>query len=76
MYLLSCCRLHEEINKRSLELKKSLEDNFIDAVQKINMNKMVLNDFKKENEYYYNLTSSVINNSKTFELIKISKYVK
>ncbi|XP_026817742.1 E3 ubiquitin-protein ligase TRIM33-like isoform X1 [Rhopalosiphum maidis] len=67
--------LHEEINKRSFELKKSLKDNFIDAVQKINMNKMVLNDFKKENEYYYNLTSSVINNNKTFEFIKISNIV-
>ncbi|KAL4097383.1 hypothetical protein QTP88_022172 [Uroleucon formosanum] len=65
--------LHKEIDKRSLELKKLLETNITDAVNSINIKKDVLNDFKKENEYYHNLTSSVINYNKTFEYIKLSK---
>ncbi|XP_029347554.1 uncharacterized protein LOC115034494 [Acyrthosiphon pisum] len=65
--------LHKEIDKRSCELKKILETNITNAVNSININKEVLNDFKKENEYYHSLTSSVINHNKTFEYIKLSK---
>lgn len=73
---MSHCRLHEEVDKRGLELIKLLETNFTNTVNNINMNKAVVNDFIKENEYYYSLTSSVINHNKTFEYIKFSKYVK
>jgi len=72
---LSYCSLHEEIDKRSLELKRELEKNFTDSVNSINANKEVLNDFKKENEYYYNLTSSIISYDNSFEFIRLSKYV-
>jgi len=37
---------------------------------------MVINDSEKENDYYYSLTSSVINWDKIVECIKLSKYVK
>ncbi|XP_025190958.1 E3 ubiquitin-protein ligase TRIM33-like isoform X2 [Melanaphis sacchari] len=67
--------LYQEIYKRSLELKTSLEIHFTDLVGKIIINKEVLNDFKKENEYYFNLTNSIIDNNKTFDIVKISKNV-
>jgi len=73
---LSLCRLHKEIDKRSFELKKILETHIANAVNSINISKEVLNGFKKENEYYHTLTSSVINHNKTFGYIKLSKYVK
>jgi len=73
---LSHCRIHEEADKRGLELKKLLETNFTNAVNNIKMNNTVINDFGKENDYYYSLTSSVINWDKIVECIKLSKYVK
>lgn len=68
--------LHGEINKRSFELKRLLEKNFNDVFNNISTNKEILNDFIKENEYYYNLTSSIINHDKAFEFIKLSKIIK
>ncbi|XP_008185139.2 E3 ubiquitin-protein ligase TRIM33 [Acyrthosiphon pisum] len=68
--------IHEEADKRGLELKKLLETNFSNAVNNINMNNMIINDFKKENDYYYSLTSSVINRDKIVEYIKLSKIIK
>ncbi|XP_060859283.1 transcription intermediary factor 1-alpha-like isoform X2 [Metopolophium dirhodum] len=68
--------LHEEVDKRGLELKKILETNFTNAVNNINMNNMVINDFEKENDYYYSLTSSVIDWDKIVEYIKLSKIIK
>jgi len=72
---LSHCRLHEKVDKRGLELKKLLETNFTNAVNNINMNNMVINDFEKENDYYYSLIKSFINWDKIVEYIKLSKYV-
>lgn len=68
--------LLEEVNKRSLEIKKILETNFTDAVNRINENKEVLNGLIKENTYYHDVTSSVINNNKTFQSIQLSKIIK
>lgn len=69
-------RMHEVINKRSFELKKLLETNFIDAVKSINTNKEVLNDFITENEYYLSVVSSVIERNQSIDYIQLSKYVK
>ncbi|CAI6364926.1 unnamed protein product [Macrosiphum euphorbiae] len=68
--------LHKEIDKRSFELKKILETHIANAVNSINISKEVLNGFKKENEYYHSLTSSVINHNKTFGYIQLSKIFK
>jgi len=67
--------MHELINKRSFELKKLLETNFVDAVKRINTNKEVLNDFMTENEYYLSVVSSVIKRNQSFDYIQLSKYV-
>ncbi|XP_060859176.1 uncharacterized protein LOC132936460 [Metopolophium dirhodum] len=68
--------IHKEADKRGLELKKLLETNFTNAVNNINTNNMVINDFEKENDYYYSLTSSVINWDKIVDCIKLSKIIK
>eukprot|EP00102_Acyrthosiphon_pisum_P015111 XP_008185515.1 PREDICTED: uncharacterized protein LOC100163028 isoform X2 [Acyrthosiphon pisum] len=68
--------IHKEADKRGLQLKKLLETNFTNAVNNINMNNTVINDFEKENDYYYSLTSSVINWDKIVECIKLSKIIK
>jgi len=73
---LSNYRIHEEADKRGLVLKKLLETNFTNAVNIINKNINVINDFERENDYYYSLTSSVINWNKIVEYINLSKYVK
>ncbi|CAI6353098.1 unnamed protein product [Macrosiphum euphorbiae] len=68
--------IHEEADKRGLVLKKLLETNFTNAVNIINKNINVIKDFEKENDYYYSLTSSVINLDKIVEYINLSKIIK
>ncbi|KAL5237764.1 hypothetical protein ACI65C_005174 [Semiaphis heraclei] len=67
--------MHEVINKRSFELKKLLETNFIDAVKSINTNKEVLNDFITENEYYLSVVSSVIERNQSIDYIQLSNII-
>ncbi|XP_022170926.1 E3 ubiquitin-protein ligase TRIM33-like isoform X2 [Myzus persicae] len=69
-------KLHDEVHKRSNVLKKLLETNATDAVNSIHMNKKVLNGIIKKNEYYYRLTSSVINDNHTIRCITLSKIIK
>lgn len=74
--LLSFCRLHKEIDKTSLEIKKELETNITNDVSIVNKNVEVLIVLRKEYEHYHGLINSVINNSGAINLINLSKYDK
>lgn len=73
---MSFCRLHKEIDKTSLEIKKELETNITNDVSIVNKNIGVLIVLQKEYDYYHGLISSVINRNRLFELINLSEYDK
>lgn len=67
--------MHDEINKRSLELKELAEHNFRESIDNINKNGKILQDTQKKNKYYMDLVQTILKRDKVDEIITLSKYV-
>lgn len=67
--------MHDEIKKRSLQLKKLAENNFIDSINKINKNQEILLDAQSKNKYNMNLVQIILKLGKVNDIVKLSKYV-
>lgn len=68
-------RLHDEVNKRALELKKSTEYCFRDINDEINKNKKVIHDALMSNDYRKKLIKTILDLNDINDIITLSKYV-
>lgn len=66
-------RLHAELDKRALELKRSVDNYVSNTINIVNENNKILKNMQKNNKYYIDLTGSILNHGKTNEIVNLSK---
>jgi len=68
-------RLHNEINKRSVELKTLVDKNLSEIVDEFTNHTRVFNNLIQNNKYYMDLSKSLLSHGKTLDVTELSKYV-
>lgn len=66
-------RLHTELDKRALELKRSVDNYVSDTVSIVNENNKILKDMQVKNKYYIDLTGSILSHGKTNDIVNLSQ---
>ncbi|KAL4154530.1 hypothetical protein QTP88_000388 [Uroleucon formosanum] len=67
--------LHEEINMRAFEIKYLVDNCIIDTIGETYKNKQTLTNLQIKNEYYIEITKSVLNHNSLSDILNVSKLV-
>lgn len=62
-----------ELDKRALELKRSVDNYVSGTVSIVNGNNKILKDMQIKNKYYIDLTGSILDHGKTNDIVNLSK---
>lgn len=52
-----------------------MDEHFSKTLKQIYKNKLVFKNLKTENEYYANLTESILKHDTTYDIVNLSEYV-
>lgn len=60
---------------RTLELKYLIDNCFIDTVGETYKNKQIIKSLQKKNNYYVEITKSVLSYNNLSDILKVSRYL-
>lgn len=72
--MLTCFRLHKEINKRAFELKYLVDNCFLDTIGETYKNKETIKDLQNRNKYYIEITKSVLSHNNLSDILNVSRF--
>ncbi|KAL5238757.1 hypothetical protein ACI65C_006167 [Semiaphis heraclei] len=67
--------IHKEISNRALELKYLVDNCFIDTIGETHKNNQTLKDLQNKNNYYIEITKSVLNHNNLADILNVSRVV-
>lgn len=74
-FFFTCFSIHKEISNRALELKYLVDNCFIDTIGETHKNNQTLKDLQNKNNYYIEITKSVLNHNNLADILNVSRYV-
>lgn len=67
--------MHEEIDRRSLELKELAENNFRNSISMLNHNKIIIQNVEEKRKYDIKLIKAIMDIKEVDDFLPLSKYV-